>query len=226
MYKKTLTESLEKLRKELAESYSNETELKIKKIEKDHENEKITILRDLKNVTEEEHSLSKKELIENFWKQSRETLEMQRLQLEEERLSEIEKSKKEFILLVEKHENEKKIIKTENENEVKRLLNDLKLEMNEKYENSVKEKEKAAERALEEATANLRIEKESAVSNLKSSHVRYYYYYYDYYYYYYYYYYYCYYSYRYYYYHYYYLRCYRFFTLETKRSSPICHDLI
>ena len=206
MNKKTLTESLEKLRKELAESYSNETELKIKKIEKDHENEKITILRNSKNVAEEEHSLSKKELIENFWKQSRETLEMQRLQLEVERLSETEKSKKEFILLVEKHENEKKIIKTENENELKRLLNDLKVEMNEKYENSVKEKEKAAERALEEVTANIRIEKESALSNLKSSHVRYYYryYYYDFYYYYwYYYYYYHYYYYYYYYYHYY-----------------------
>ena len=166
-----LNESLDVLKTEMIEIHSKELKLKIKEMKDAQENEMIMILRDTKNVADEEHSLNTKELIEKIGKQSRESLESQRILLEEERSSEIEKKKKELSLQKENYDNEIKRIKIENLNEIERIENNLKNEINANYDYILKEKERFFERAVEASSVNLGIEKEFALTNLRCQHV-------------------------------------------------------
>ena len=131
-----------------------------------------TIINELKNEFDSQQSTVIKDIIESYGKKGRDALETQRTLFQKERSSDIEKSKEEIRIITENHITEMSNLKSTILKSHQKQLADMRSEMNGVIKGTVREKEKAAERAVEASSAMLYADKELSITHLRSQHVR------------------------------------------------------
>ena len=167
-----LIDMLDNLRYEMKEVHTTNIENIIREKRKEFDVEINLKLRELRNVLDEEHSLECKDLIEKLGTQNRFAHESQTVKFEKERLTESEKMRDEINAI--KQEYEQKLVsqKIEQEKLLEKYLSDQGNEFENKMKDTVREKERASEKALKASSAILEAERESFVSTLRAQQVR------------------------------------------------------
>ena len=131
-----------------------------------------TIINELKDKTDNEHSIIVKDIIESFGKKGRDNLETQRSLFRKERSADLEKSKEELRLLTIRHTTEISTLKSVLLKSHQKQLSDMKNEMENTMKVTLREREKAADRAVEASSVLSYTDKEITITNMRSQHVR------------------------------------------------------
>jgi hypothetical protein len=131
-----------------------------------------TIINELKNEYDSQQSTVIKDVIESYGKKGRDALEAQRTLFQKERSADLEKSKEEIRILTENHTTEMSTLKSNILKSHQKQLCEIRIEMEGVIKGTVREKEKAAERAVEASSAMLYADKELSITNMRSQHVR------------------------------------------------------
>ena len=131
-----------------------------------------TMINELKDKTDNDHSIIVKDIIESFGKKGRESLETQRTLFQKERSADLEKSKEEIRLLSLNHTTEISTLKSAILKSHQKQLTDMKNEMENTIKITIREREKAADRAVEASSVLSYTEKETTITNMRTQHVR------------------------------------------------------
>ena len=134
--------------------------------------EHTTNINELIDKTDNDHSIIVKDIIESFGKKGRESLETQRTLFQKERSADLEKSKEEIRLLTLNHTTEISTLKSNILKSHQKQLADMKNEMENTIKVLIREREKAADRAVEASSVLSYTDKETTITNMRSQHVR------------------------------------------------------
>ena len=156
----------------LCESHNIQLLNKIKESRDSLTAEHNTIINELKNEYDSQQSTVIKDIIESYGKKGRDALETQRTLFQKERSSDLEKSKFEIRIFTENHITEMSNLKSNILKSHQKQLGEMRSEMEGLIKGTVREKEKAAERAVEASSAMLYADKELSITHMRSQHVR------------------------------------------------------
>ena len=167
----TLSDALQQQRKELSTAHSLNLINAVKECQSRCEAEKQSALSEYRNATEDSYSLSTRELVERIGKESREALDSQRTLLQKERNADIERARTEVRTITDTHEAAIASIKFENSRYTERLLDSQKAELESLHKVTIREKEKASEKAFESSSAILSSERDLELSHMRTQYV-------------------------------------------------------
>ena len=131
-----------------------------------------SIVNELKDKTNNEQSVAIKDIIESYGKKGRDSLEAQRTLFQKERSADLEKTQEEIRVITQNHAIEISNLKSGILKSYQKQLADMKFEMENTTKVTIREREKAAERAMEASSIASYADKELTITNMRSQHVR------------------------------------------------------